>query len=71
MCDSFIGSVNFLAEPIVQNVNDVNLKQLSENLWMLNQDTIVSGININLKNMTLAANVIIDVRENVRKMKYH
>ncbi|RLU23456.1 hypothetical protein DMN91_003660 [Ooceraea biroi] len=54
------GSANFLTEPSVQNVNNVNLKQLSENLWMLNRDTVVSGVNTNLKNVTLEADTIID-----------
>jgi len=57
------GSANFLTEPIVQNVNNVNLKELSKNLWMLNQDTIVSGINMNLTNISFAADIIINVRK--------
>jgi len=57
------GSANFLTEPIVQNVNNVNLKKLSRNLWMLNQDTVVSGINMNFTNITFAGDIIINVRK--------
>ncbi|XP_012224336.2 uncharacterized protein clos [Linepithema humile] len=53
------GSVEFLKEPTVRNINDVNLEQLSKDLWMANQNTVISGNNMNITNMTLAGDVII------------
>ncbi|XP_011155669.2 uncharacterized protein LOC105193044 isoform X3 [Solenopsis invicta] len=51
------GSARFLKEPAVQNIKDMNLKQLSENLWMANEDTVLSGNNMNFKNITLKGNI--------------
>jgi len=56
-----------LTEPIVQNVNNVNLKELSKDLWMLNQDTVVSGINMNLTNLAFVGDIIINVRKVIEK----
>ncbi|GAB1868165.1 Closca [Camponotus japonicus] len=53
------GSVKFSTEPIIQNIRGVNLKQLSEDIWMANEDTVLSGSNMNLKNITLKADVTI------------
>lgn len=58
---SISGTARFEKEPTVQNVKNVNLKKLSEDLWMLNQDTILSGSNMNVKNMTIRANVTANV----------
>ncbi|XP_070162269.1 uncharacterized protein [Polyergus mexicanus] len=52
------GSAKFSTEPAVQNIQDVNLKQLSEDIWMANEDTVLSG-NMNIKNITLKADVMI------------
>ncbi|KAM0726481.1 hypothetical protein ACS0PU_007665 [Formica fusca] len=53
------GSAKFSTEPTVQNIRDVNLKQLSEDIWMANEDTILSGSNMNVKNITLKADIMI------------
>ncbi|XP_077278366.1 uncharacterized protein LOC143906276 isoform X2 [Temnothorax americanus] len=63
------GSVRFLKEPAIQNINDMNLKQLSEDLWMANQDTVLSGSNINLENMTLEGDVILMNENNSLNVK--
>lgn len=68
----FSGSVKFSTEPIIQNIRDVNLKQLSEDIWMANEDTVLSGSNMNFKNITLKADVTIHVRKrkNYREKRY-
>lgn len=68
----FSGSVKFSTEPIIQNIRGVNLKQLSEDIWMANEDTVLSGSNMNLKNITLKADVMIHVRKrkNYREKRY-
>lgn len=48
----------------MQNIQDVNLKQLSEDIWMANDDTVLSGSNMNVRNITLKADVTINVRMN-------
>lgn len=63
----FSGSAKFSTEPIVQNIRDVNLKQLSENIWMANEDTVLSGSNMNVKNITLKADVMIHVRMSLKR----
>lgn len=50
----------------MQNIQDVNLKQLSEDIWMANDDTVLSGSNMNVRNITLKADVTINVRMNGR-----
>ncbi|XP_012532717.1 uncharacterized protein LOC105834630 [Monomorium pharaonis] len=47
------GSAKFLKEPVVQNIKDVNLKQLSKDLWMANEEIVLSGSNMNFKNIML------------------
>ncbi|XP_011693850.1 PREDICTED: uncharacterized protein LOC105453515 isoform X2 [Wasmannia auropunctata] len=63
------GSARFLKEPIVQNIKDVNLKQLSENSWMANEDTILSGSNIYLENITLQGDILINNSNNTLNVK--
>ncbi|XP_011870378.1 PREDICTED: uncharacterized protein LOC105563408 isoform X2 [Vollenhovia emeryi] len=63
------GSARFLEEPAVENIRDINLKQLSENVWMANQDTVLSGSNINLENMTLEGNLILTNANNSLNVK--
>ncbi|XP_024888654.1 uncharacterized protein LOC112465371 isoform X2 [Temnothorax curvispinosus] len=63
------GSVRFLEEPAIQNINDMNLKQLSEDLWMANQDTVLSGSNMNLENITLEGNVTLMNENNSLNVK--
>ncbi|KYM83201.1 hypothetical protein ALC53_06469, partial [Atta colombica] len=53
------GSARFLKEPVIENIKDVNLKQLSENLWMANQDTTLYGNNIYFENITLTGDIIL------------
>lgn len=48
----------------------MNLKQLSEDLWMANQDTILSGRNINLENITLEGRVIMMVKTLIKRKIY-
>jgi hypothetical protein len=67
---SILGSVEFLKEPTVQNINDVNLEQLSKDLWMADQNTVISSSNMNITNMTLAADVIILVRILLKRKIY-
>jgi len=40
----------------------VNLKQLSEDVWLANHDTILSGSDINFENITLEGKVFIMVK---------
>ncbi|XP_020292032.1 uncharacterized protein LOC109858817 [Pseudomyrmex gracilis] len=56
------GSVRFLKEPTVKNIKNINLKQLSENLWMADRDTVVSGSNVYFTNMSLRNAVTITDR---------
>lgn len=51
----------------MQNIRDVNLKQLSEDIWMANEDTILSGSNMNVKNITLKADIMIHVRMSLKR----
>jgi len=59
-----------LEEPTVQNIKDVNLKQLSENLWMANQDTVLFGSNMNFDNITLGGEITIVVRILMRNKRF-
>ncbi|XP_072746368.1 uncharacterized protein [Anoplolepis gracilipes] len=63
------GSAKFSTEPAVQNIQDVNLKQLYENIWMANENTVLSGSNMNLKNITLNADVTINNPANSLNVK--
>jgi len=45
----------------------VNLKQLSEDVWLANHDTILSGSDINFENITLEGKVFIMVKINEMK----
>lgn len=67
---SILGSVRFLEEPSVQNIKNVNLKQLSENTWMANQDTVLSGRNMNFDNITLEEEIVIVVRTLMRNERF-
>ncbi|XP_014469815.1 PREDICTED: uncharacterized protein LOC106741904 [Dinoponera quadriceps] len=58
------GTATFTKEPTVQNVKNVNLKRLSENLWMSDQNTVISGINLSLENMSMKDRVVIFNAEN-------
>ncbi|XP_029165434.1 uncharacterized protein LOC114936425 [Nylanderia fulva] len=62
------GSVKFSTEPVVQNVQDVNLKQLSKDIWMANEDTVLSG-SIHINNITLRADVMMRNPENALNVK--
>lgn len=68
----FSGSVKCSIEPIIQNIRDVNLKQLSEDIWMTNKDIVLSGSNMNFENITLKADVTIHVRKrkNYQEKRY-
>ena len=65
----FSGSAKFSTEPAVENIGDVNLKQLSRNIWMANEDTVISGDNLNMKNISLKSTVIIRVRISLERKK--
>lgn len=62
MYTSVLGSVEFLKEPTVLNINYMNLERLSKDLWMADQNTVISGNNMNITNMTLEAAVTMHVR---------
>lgn len=64
---SILGSVRFLKEPVIENIKDVNLKQLSENLWMANQDTTLCGNNIYFENITLTGDIVLKVKTSVKQ----
>jgi len=64
---STLGSARFLKEPFIENIKDVNLKQLSENLWMANQDTTLCGNNIYFENITLTGDIILKVKTLVKQ----
>ncbi|KYN06038.1 hypothetical protein ALC62_03038, partial [Cyphomyrmex costatus] len=53
------GSARFLKEPVIEYIKDVNLKQLSKNLWMANQDTTLSGSNMYFENITLTGDIVL------------
>lgn len=62
MYTPILGTARFGKEPTVHNIKNVNLEELSENLWMSDQNTIISGSNIYLRNMFIKAKVFIKVR---------
>lgn len=43
---------------------------MSEDLWMANQDTVLSGSDINFENMTLEGSVIMMVRTLIKRKIY-
>lgn len=43
----------------MKKIKNINLKQLSENLWMADRDAVLSGSNIYVKNMSLRGAVMI------------
>ncbi|KAL6265402.1 hypothetical protein P5V15_002198 [Pogonomyrmex californicus] len=63
------GSATFLKEPIVQNINNVNLTELSKNVWMANQDTILLDSNLNFENITLKGDIYINNFNNSLNIK--
>lgn len=57
-----LGTARFTKEPVVQNINNVDIKKLSEDLWMSDQSTVIFGSNMSLQSMIIDERVIITVR---------
>ncbi|KAL0105372.1 hypothetical protein PUN28_016792 [Cardiocondyla obscurior] len=53
------GSVKFLQEPVIQNINNISLKQLFKNVWMANQNIVLTNSNINFENITFEKNILV------------
>ncbi|XP_043493312.1 uncharacterized protein LOC122518436 [Polistes fuscatus] len=52
------GNVTFTSEPIVQNINNINLKKFFTEIYTIDENIIVTGNNFVIKNMTLLGNNI-------------
>ncbi|XP_046826802.1 uncharacterized protein LOC124427654 [Vespa crabro] len=52
------GNITFTSEPIIKNINNNNLKKFSSEIYTIDQNMIISGNNILIKNMTVLGNNI-------------
>ncbi|XP_019699980.1 uncharacterized protein LOC105189727 [Harpegnathos saltator] len=53
------GTARFTKEPTVRSINDIDLEKLSEDLWMSDRSAVISGSNMNLRNMSIKEKVIV------------
>lgn len=53
------GNVEFKVSPIFENLNDFDLKQLHDNVWLSNRETVLSASKIFFQNFTKFENNIV------------
>lgn len=66
MYTSVLGTARFAKEPTVRKIKEVDLQKLSEDLWMSDQSTVISGSNMSLRSMTVKEKIIITVGISLR-----
>lgn len=63
-----LGNVTFTSEPTIKSVNNNNLKKFSSEIYIIDENMIVSGNNFLIKNMTVIGNNISKVYNNRKKI---
>lgn len=63
---SIMGPVKFCYEPIIKSINDIKLKKLSSEIWMVtNTTTILHGKNIHFNDIIIKKYVVLNVSNKI------